>query len=281
MRILVTGGDGMLGESLNRVFITDKLHITDIEELDVRYWDNVMLYYSPQKYDYIFHFAAETNLERCEKDPAHAYFANDTGTKNMTLLAEKLRIPIVYISTMNVFNGKSPKGYNEWDTPNPINHYGRSKLYGEITVRRYAQHYIFRAGAMFGGGKRDHKFVGQVYNKMCDTIDPIKIIAGNRVSLTYTEDLIRHIKAVIKTGEYGVYHAINAGQASRYTIAKQIKKSMESENYIQKVPPEFFSNDYPCTRPKHQILNARKFLRPWDIALEEYIKGRIRDDSRS
>jgi len=68
---------------------------------------------------------------------------------------------------MKVFDGKKEQPYKSYDVPNPINHYNRSKYYGELLVKEYVYSYILRAGWMFGGGPEvDKKFVNKIINNI-------------------------------------------------------------------------------------------------------------------
>ena len=166
MRILVTGANGMLGSSISRVFQDHNLILTGSHELDIRNIKQVMSY-AAKKLDLILHLAAETDLSRAEFNPSDAYIINHTGTQNMLELAKTLNIPIVYISTAMIFDGKK-KSYTEEDKANPTNHYGRSKYYGEVTVQSYEKHYIVRSGwAMGGGPEIDKKFINKIFKQIC------------------------------------------------------------------------------------------------------------------
>ena len=79
----------------------------------------------------IMHLAAETSLEVCEADVEHAYLTNTVGTRNVAWACRDLDIPLVYISSVGVFDGTKVEPYDEHDVPNPINVYGRTKWAGK------------------------------------------------------------------------------------------------------------------------------------------------------
>ena len=84
----------------------------------------------------VFHLAAETDLEICEANPDHAYLTNTLGTQNMCLAARRIGATLIYISTAGVFDGEKKTPYIEFDAPNPLNIYGKSKLEGEKIVEK-------------------------------------------------------------------------------------------------------------------------------------------------
>jgi dTDP-4-dehydrorhamnose reductase len=123
--------------------------------------------FAKREIDAIILLGAETDHEYCDENPSNCYFINTIGAGNMTRLARKLEVPIVYVSAGSVFDGTKNAPYENWDKPNPINHYNTSKWFGEMLVRDYERHYILRAGWMFGGGPNiDKKFVRKVIEKI-------------------------------------------------------------------------------------------------------------------
>lgn len=146
MRILVTGAAGMLGSSLvptlreegHEVYPTD-INVSDreIEFLDVRGIDKVFEFVNRLRPDLVMHLAAETDVDKCELEIEHAFMTNAIGTQNVALACQKDSIIMVYIiSSVGVFDGKKEEPYIEFDEPNPINVYRRTKLEGEKIVER-------------------------------------------------------------------------------------------------------------------------------------------------
>ena len=280
MKILVTGANGMFGEAVRKVFKDDELHLTDIFTMDIRKVP-ISLEEFPFAPEYILHLAAETDLELCEMRPDHAYFTNTIGTFNMVRLAKIFNIPIVYMSTAGVFDGKYMRHYTEDDKPNPINVYGRSKYYGELAVQQYPKHYIFRMSwAMGGGPKLDKKFVNKIYQQIMAGIRPIYGIKDLLGSPTYTIDVARTIrKHLAAKTDYGIYHVAGRGQASRYDVAKAIVEIMRKTIAVIPVKKTYFSQSYPCPRANNEVLISVKpeqslsCMRDWRESLEEYLRG--------
>lgn len=273
--ILCTGSNGMVGSYLWKgVFKTDVYDLDVTNRKDVARYDK----FNPSA---IIHLAAETDLERCEKDKYHAYRVNTIGTYNMTALAVKLNIPIVYISTAGVFNGKKKTPYTERDKPDPINVYGLTKWYGEDIVRAYPKHYIFRAGWMMGGGKtRDKKFVAKIIERIENGDKELKVITDAYGSPTYAKDLVKAIhQALIWKISYGTYHACGDGKASRYDVAKEIVRIMGYKVKIIPTVMEYYKdNKHSTTRSANETMSIQKLryhgitMRNWKRALKEYMQ---------
>ena len=133
-KIYLAGSGGMLGQAFHAVFgsdhdlrCTDKdvneswLSLLDFRDLDA-YRKDVKAY----RPDYLFHLGAHTDLEYCEKNVEDAYRTNTTAAENAVWIANELDIPLLYISTAGIFDG-SKDTFDDWDLPNPLGHYARSK----------------------------------------------------------------------------------------------------------------------------------------------------------
>lgn len=283
MRILVTGSNGMLGTSVRKVFCDHDLILTASTELDVRNMKQV-LSFADRKLDLILHLAAETDLSRAEFNPIDAYLTNHSGTQNMVQLAQILDIPIVYIGTAMIFDGKK-KSYNEEDKGSPTNHYGRSKYYGELEVASYQKHYIVRSGWAFGGGPEiDKKFINKIFKQIqmgAKKLYGIKDVYGNP---TYTLDFAKTLKNIVeKAAPYGTYNAPGKGVASRYKVIKAFVNFLGLSSKLELIPVTL--NEYLTLFPtpfpyiKNEVLSADKIektnfsaMRDWQSALHEYAK---------
>jgi dTDP-4-dehydrorhamnose reductase len=281
MKILVTGSKGMLGTAIKEIFANHNLILTDSIELDVRNIKQVLSYAS-LKPELILHLAAITDHFAAEFNPTDAYFTNYTGTQNMIELARLLDIPIVYISTGGIFDGKK-EIYTEDDIPNPINHYSRSKYYGECAIKSYDKYYIIRAGWMMGGGPTiDKKFINKIFTQIKAGKKELYALTNAYGSPTYTYDLAKTIKNLIeKKVPYGIYHSAGSGMASRYDIACAFVHFLGLAEEIKINPMTFdeFHTLFPlqCAYTKNEVLSIEKIrqlglsaMRDWREALKEY-----------
>jgi len=286
MKILVTGAGGMLGSALcpaltrrkHRVFATDLNPEEGIERLDVRAYKQIEDFVDRVKPDMVMHLAAETDVDRCEIEPDQAFLTNTIGTQHVSILCQKHDIVMVYISTIGVFYGDKPEPYTEFDTPNPINVYGRSKLEGEKIVQSLLdRYYIVRAGWMVGGGpKRDKKFVGKII-KQVNEAKVLKAVNDKIGSPTYTVDFSECLTNLIETGYYGIYHCTNKGFCSRFEVAKKIVEFLgRTDVTVEPVGSAYFP--LPAARARSEMsrnykleLLGRDTTRNWQDALKDYI----------
>jgi dTDP-4-dehydrorhamnose reductase len=290
VRVLVTGAVGMLGTALcdilrernYEVYATD-INTEDerIEFLDVRSYEQVNEVINKYKPDIVMHLAAETDVDKCELEPDHAYLTNTIGTQNVVLACQKRDITMVYISTIGVFDGNKLEPYTEFDEPNPINVYGKSKLKGEKIVQSLLRkYYIVRAGWMMGGGPgKDKKFVAKIIKQILEGKKELKVVNDKFGSPTYTVDFSKCLADLIETGYYGLYHCTNRGYASRYEVAKKtldylgkkdVKVTPISSAYFPLPAPRARSE--ACINYKLELIKMN-YMRPWEEALKEYINN--------
>lgn len=289
MKCLVTGANGMLASALcpllsekgHEVLMTDiNMSGPQIRFLDIRDLSSARKYVSEIRPDIVFHLAAETDVDKCEIEVDHAYMVNTIGTENMALICQDLDILMVYISTCGVFDGRKPDPYNEFDQPNPISVYAKAKYEGEQIVRNLLRKYfIFRAGWMIGGGKKDKKFVAKIV-ELIKTNSEIRVVNDKIGCPTFTKDFSRCIIEVINSKRYGLYHVTNAGCASRYDIARKIVEFLGKNDVVVK-PISSAAFPLAAPRPRSEAadnLKLRLFgitMRPWADALAAYLSELI------
>ena len=305
MRILATGTAGMLGSSLipalvragHEVVATD-IDLTStrpwgdagphLDWLDVRDPDAVKAAFTSVEPELVLHLAAETSLEISDADPDHAYLTNTIATKYVALQCRRIGVPMTYISTAGVFDGtKDGAPYNEFDSPNPINTYGASKYEGEKIVSGLLdEYYIIRAGWMVGGGAaKDHKFVSRIVDQVREGRTTIHAVGDKLGTPTYTPDFARCFLDLIDSQLYGLYHMACEGEGSRYDVAARILEVLGRDDIeLVEVDSEFFRDEFPSARPRSEImrnmaldLQGMNSMRPWPVALEEYLLTEFAD----
>jgi len=279
MRILVTGGNGMLGNDLCRLFSTKHdVVVTDIDTLDVRDRGLVLRIFKDVKPDIVVHLAALTDVDYCEQHPDEAFRTNTIGTQNVALATQVTDAVMIYLSTISVFDGSKAEPYTEFDTPNPQSQYSKSKYHGELIVQRLLRrYYVVRAGWMFGGAQKDKKFVAKIISLARERAE-LKVVKDKFGSPTYTADISKAILNLIETNAFGNYHLVNTGEpASRYEIALEILiyAGIGSCRIIPVCSAEF-----PLPAPRPRMEAARNYcadlmglppMRDWRAALKEYI----------
>ena len=288
-KIYMAGVGGMLGEAFYKIFKDDyELKCTDIDvnekwltHLDFRdieaYKKDVFQF----KPDYLFHIGAHTSLEYCEENIDDAYLTNTIAVENAVYLANKLNIPLLYISTAGIFDGQKDI-YDEWDAPNPLGHYARSKYAGEVFVMQNCQRYLVcRAGWMMGGGpKKDKKFIQKMMAQIKEGKKELLVVDDKLGTPTFTIDFARNVKLLLEKEYWGLYNMVCAGFTGRFEVAEELVKILGLENEIKITPvsSDYFKETFFAARPASERLIDKKLnlrgvniMRDWKICLQEYV----------
>src|ERR1700736_6490978 len=134
-RALITGAGGQLGLDLVAAFerADGRYQVVAANRamLDVGDREAVLQAVTQLRPGVIVHAGAWTAVDSCEGDPDQAYRVNALGTRNVAEAARLAGAHVLYVSTDYVFDGRSAEPYREWDDPNPLSGYGRSKRGGE------------------------------------------------------------------------------------------------------------------------------------------------------
>ena len=254
---------------------TDWLSYADVR--DYQDMDQSIREFGP---DLIINLAALTDLEYCEKNAENSWLTNALGAENLALIAGHLDVPLVYICTAGIVDGAQDI-YNDFDAPNPLSIYAKSKYHGELFVQRHLRkHFIFRAGWMMGGGpEKDKKFVNKIYKQIADGSTELFVVDDKLGTPTYTVSFAEGIFKVVESDLYGLYNQVCGGDCSRYDVAVEFVRllGLEDKVKVTKVSSDHFKAEYFAPRPRSEKLvnmklNARKinYMPDWKDALALY-----------
>ena len=288
-KIFISGGGGMLGEAFYHQFKDSYIiKCTDIDVnenwisyLDFRDLNEYKKQVNDFKPDYLFHLGAFTNLEYCELNSDETYETNTIAVENAVYIANNLNIPLLYISTAGIFDGNQDL-YDDWDIPNPLGVYARSKYMGErYVVENTDRFLVCRAGWMMGAGpKKDKKFIQKLMKQLKDGKKELFIVNDKDGTPTYTHDFANNVKVLIEKELWGLYNMVCDGQTSRYDVAKELLTILGIQDSIKisSVSSEYFKDLYFAARPLSERLINKKLnlrninlMRDWKVALEEYL----------
>jgi dTDP-4-dehydrorhamnose reductase len=289
-KIYIAGAGGMLGEAFYKVF-GESNHLLCSDKDPNEKWVNFVDFRDASAYkddvhnfkpDYLFHLGAHTSLEYCEENPDDAYATNTLPVETAVNIANKLKIPILYISTAGIFDGKQDT-YDDWDTPNPLGHYARSKYMGERYVIENSTNYLVcRAGWMMGGGpQKDKKFIQKLINQIKSGVKELHVVDDKLGTPTYTRDFAKNVELLLFKELWGVYNMVCGGITGRLEVAHELINllGLDLNIKINPVKSDYFSKEYFAARPASERLITKKLnlqgantMRDWKICLKEYLE---------
>jgi len=289
-RAYIAGCGGMLGQAFHKEFAgvaelrctdidvnEEWLQYTDIRDQDAYRRD--VLGFQP---DGLFHLGALTDLEYCETHPDETYATNAMAVENAVYIANELDIPLLYIGTAGIFDGRQDL-YDDWDAPNPLGAYARAKWAGEEFVKQNANTYLIcRAGWMMGGGPRkDKKFVQKLMQQLRDGVRELYIVDDKLGTPTYTHDFAHNVRLLLERRWWGLYNMVCQGATSRLEVAQALVDELGLHDSVTVTPvsSDYFAKTYFAPRPDCERLVNRKLalrgldvMQPWRDALSHYLR---------
>ena len=247
----------------------------DLPEVDITDLSLVQRAFKSDLVDAVIHAAAFTAVDECEHRPDLAFQVNAEGTRNVAIACLEASLPMLYLSTDYVFDGRKPSPYAEDDLPNPLNVYGCSKLAGERHVTELLPAaWIVRTSWLFGPFGKN--FVGAILQR-ARRMEPLRVVDDQVGAPTYTLDLAEKLEMIVMTGTPGVYHVTNRGYCSWFEFAREIlRQAGLSHVPLSAIPTS--ASDRPALRPLNSRLAQTRLesaglclLPPWQDALSRYL----------
>jgi dTDP-4-dehydrorhamnose reductase len=248
----------------------DELDITRLTEVE-----SIFESFGP---DVVVNCAGFTGVDACETQTDEARIGNAKGPENLARVANAHRCRIIHISTDYVFDGRKPvpEPYLEDDTPNPLSHYGLTKLESEDAVQRYnGPHVILRTAWLYGvkGGN----FLKTILSlALADPKRELRVVNDQYGSPTWSRRVARQIERVTASDCTGIYHVTAEGYCTWYELAGYFLDRMEVPHRLK--PCTSTQYPTPAERPKNSILENRRLkneginiMRPWKEDLDRFI----------
>lgn len=290
MRVLITGGRGMLARSLVQVltgekpaainsldpFDAPKVTAPGRDELDITDPVSVSRVFAELQPQVVLHCAAWTKVDLAESHREEAQVVNVQGSANVAQASKQVNARLIAFSTDYVFDGENGP-YTEFSTPTGgINVYGQTKWAAERAIRlNCPNHVIARVSWLYGPG--GPSFAHAMLRLHKEGKSPIKVVNDQTGSPTSTLAVARSIAEILQNPRLaGTFHLACAGQTSWFHFARAI---FDLAGLAQEVVP-CTSAEYPTAarRPANSCLDSLRMapsgLAPlpfWQDALKEFL----------
>lgn len=272
-RILVTGGNGLLGQKVNQLFsryqemdvlttakateLADPSVSVGFHKLDITDRKAVVEIVKNFEPDIIINCAAMTHVDKCETDRQLCWSINVDGVKHLSDAARITDSKLIHISTDYIFDGKGGP-YREDAKVNPISYYGKSKLASEnIIISSGVDHVIFRTMVVFGVGKKVKANFATWLEQELRLEKKVSIVTDQIGNATLADELAEAIYISVKKNISGIYHAAGRDILSRYDFAVRLAHFFGyNSNLITPILTKDLNQ--PAPRPLHSGLLVLK-----------------------
>ena len=279
MKLLITGGKGMLGRTLQNEFKDCEIVIADLPEADITDAAGFDAFLAQNKPDAVIHCAAMTAVDKCESEIEFAYKLNAFGTANVAAACNRHGVRLIAISTDYVFDGDSDRPYNEFDRATGGNTvYGKSKFAGEEAVRTHCpDHVICRISWLYGHS--GPSFVHAMMSLADGTRPVLKVVADQHGNPTSTTAVARQLRNILANPRLvGTFHLTCEGEATWFEFAQEIFRLAGKTQTVSPCTTDEFPR--PAPRPKNSRLDKMMLrlaglppMPDWRDALAEFMKS--------
>jgi dTDP-4-dehydrorhamnose reductase len=286
MKILITGGNGFLGQHLCKFLKEDheifaistgdkRIPFDDVRynSVDITDANNLNKVFEDVQPDVVIHAAAISKPDECNTNRLLCDNVNVEGTRNVVNAAKSIKDSphIIYISSDFVLGEGGP--HDETAVPAPLNYYGNSKLIAEnIVASGGSMNTIIRPVFMYGEtwqGMRS-TFLHWVKQSL-EEGKTIKVVSDQIRTPTYVVDVCKAINAVIEKKVEGLFHLGGEERVSPYEMAVRFSQLMGLKtSLIEAVTAETFAE--PVQRAKQGgvlITKAKRELNYCPLTLQQ------------
>ncbi len=212
--------------------------------------------------DQIVYAAGLTKVDYCQLHPKEAYALNFIAAKTIAQRAAPLGIPVHYISTDAVFDGKkTQKPYRETDKTKPISVYGKSKLAGEEAILEASpKNSVIRTIMLYSSSFPHKKDFARLAYESLKNGEKFIALKDQIINPTLVDDLVHSIDKILQKKASGVYHVAATDYTTNFEFVEKIAKAFKFDKglIISERFDEFFK-DKPAPRAKFCWLDIAKF----------------------
>jgi dTDP-4-dehydrorhamnose reductase len=280
--LLVTGAKGQLGSAILTCARDRGLSVVgkdivgdDSDRLDITSRQAVIACIDAVQPVAVVSCAAFTGVDRCEDEEELATAVNGTAVGHLAAACNRVGAVLVQISTDYVFQGNASRPYREYDPVDPINAYGRSKLFGEELARTADEHLILRTAWLCGRG--GHNFVEAIRKQIESGKQELSVVADQTGCPTFCDDLAEIILDLLDRDARGLLHTVSSGVTSWHGFACEIAKQLAADVEILPVTTAEFPRRAP--RPSYSVLDTSRLatlgvpVPNWQQGLQRYLEA--------
>jgi dTDP-4-dehydrorhamnose reductase len=285
-KVAIIGGSGLLGQYLvgeavsrgHEVVSTynggNPCPIGKTVSLDMTDQAAVESFFSSEVPDRVLLPAAMTDVEECEKRPQLAFSVNVEGTMNVAMACKSGGAALLYVSTDYVFNGLKGLKYYEFETPDPLSIYSKTKLEGErLVIDSSKRNAVCRVAVLYGWNRLSAKdnFVSWVIRSVRAGKE-VRLFEDQFVTATYAPHCAKVLMEVSDRGLKGLFHTSGPDCLSRYQMGTVIADVFGLEVSLLK-PSKLQEAKLMAKRAENSCLNVENIEAQLDMSMMSFRAG--------
>ena len=271
MKVLITGSNGQLGNSLNKcadAYPDIEVIYTDVSELDITNRADLDNYFKSTTINYLINCAGYTAVDKAEEDPEQARLINTIAVDNLAYFSKKHGFTLIQISTDYVFSGQHYRPYTEEDNTAGNGVYAKTKAEAEdIVFEKTLDGIVLRTSWLYS--EFGNNFLKTIL-KLADDRDELRIIADQIGTPTYAGDLAEAALEIIHQNykEKAVFNFSNEGIASWYDFANEIVNLSGKKCEVTPISTEEYP--LPAPRPFYSVMSKKKFTDTFKVKIPHW-----------
>lgn len=272
--VLLTGAAGQVGRALEPRFAAAgwQVRATDLPELDITDAEAVEAAVVGLRPDAVVNLAAETDADRCEREPARAVEVNAEGPAHLARSCTRHGALLCQISSDYVFDGERRTPYREDDPTGPLSVYGVTKVAAEEAA--LADGLVVRTAWL--SGRHGTNIAKTALRLALDPTRTLSFVDDQRGSPTVAEDLADALVALVGQGARGRFHVTNAGDATWCElVAHVLERGGHDPGRVHPIATDQLVPPRDAPRPSYSVLDGSALaatgigpLRPWQEAVD-------------
>lgn len=268
MNILLLGMNGQVGFELHRTLA----HLGQVAaptraQLNLQDAQAVSRYLDAINPDLIVNAAAWTAVDAAEEQLSEAARLNAELPAQLACYAASRGIRLVHFSSDYVYPGTGDTPWQETSSTAPLNHYGRTKLQGDVAIEQSGADYlIFRTSWVYSA--RGNNFMKTML-RLAESKTELNVVA-DQVGVPTPARLIAQVTSLALHARLarGVYHLAPKGETSWHGFASEIFRQAGCNTTAIAIPTSAYPT--PAQRPLNSRLDVSKLEQTLNIQLPEW-----------
>ena len=269
-KILIIGASGLVGSTVaNYASKNYDLHLVNnktdfslqnfpVSKIDlIKNRSDILELIKDYRPDFVVHAVAYPSVDFCESNKQMADILHVKITDDIAKTCSNIGSRIIYFSTDAIFDGKLSRKYTENDLPNPINHYGKTKLNAEKILLENDTNIVLRTTVIYGWHTKS-RFTNWVLNSLKNS-QKIHAFTDQFNTPTLVDDMAKAILQIFTKDKFGLFNAVGATCLSRYQFALKLADRFNLDKNLI-IPTSSVGKKQIAPRPPNGCLDNSKIV---------------------